>query len=144
MLAALCSGGRVSGAESLTLQSTQSTSTGFFYVAVKGFAATAYTLTLEWRGSSGACSVGMPFGGLIHRVDSSMVSIHQSSMLCIFLFDCLCFAACYSLLFRAVQVNLWCVHGVPIWRPVVCIGKHCPFVPEWLFIVADEWAMCVI
>ena len=43
----------------LTLLSTDNSSTGFFYVAVRSLSAAAYTLALEWRDSSGACSVGM-------------------------------------------------------------------------------------
>ena len=47
------------GYDMITMQSSQTTSTGYFYVAVMGYPAIAYTLMLDWFGSSGACSFGM-------------------------------------------------------------------------------------
>ena len=56
--ATLCiNGGYNSGGESVYITSAQATSTGYFYVAVKGVSATAYTLSLEWWG--GVCSFSM-------------------------------------------------------------------------------------
>ncbi len=56
--ATLCVSSGSTGADAITLLSTVTSSTGYFYAAVQGYSAAAYVLALEWRGSNGACSVG--------------------------------------------------------------------------------------
>jgi hypothetical protein len=57
-----CTSASTHGDDTITLASSQTTPTGFFYVAVKAFGSSAvvYTLSLTWRGSSGACGM-FPF-----------------------------------------------------------------------------------
>jgi hypothetical protein len=56
-----CASSTSSGMDTVSLASTQTT-TGYFYVAVVGFGSSdvVYTLSLTWRGSSGACGM-FPF-----------------------------------------------------------------------------------
>ena len=58
-----CTSSSTYGDDTITLASTQTSPNGFFYVAVKGSGSqpeTVYTLSLTWRGSSGACGM-FPF-----------------------------------------------------------------------------------
>ena len=73
-----CQTSSSSGMDTITLPSSQTSFTGYFYVAVKAFGSSpaVYTLSLTWRGSSGACCM-FQIATVVHRPIYACIVIIQ-------------------------------------------------------------------